>query len=190
MISDSLVDYLQEQHKKLSPRQIKQSDLVQAGVLVALTDCAQPQVVLTRRAKHMNTHQGDIAFPGGKADLDDADIEQTALREAYEEVGIKASSVQLIGRLDQVVSKHGILVTPILGVIPADTPLSINEEELDAAFLTPLSVFRSPPESFFERGRMKVPNYDFGEYRIWGLTALIMVEMMNHFYQTEIPFRF
>lgn len=190
MSSASLSDYLQEKYKYLEPRRIDQPDLLKAGVLIAVTDSESPHVVLTRRAKHMSTHQGEIALPGGKADDCDNSIEETALREAQEEVGINPSSVQLIGALDQVVSKFGILITPVLGVIEPDTPLSVNEDELDAVFLTPLSLFEAEPTSFFERGHIKIPSYDFGEYHIWGLTAMIMAETMNHFYNTDIHIQF
>lgn len=190
MSAPSLVNYLENIYQGLTPREISQPSLAQAAVLLAITDEASPQVVLTRRAKHMKTHQGDIAFPGGKVDKEDPNIEHTALREAQEEVGIEPSSVHLIGSLDQVVSKFGVLITPVLGVIPADTPLSVNEDELDAVFLTPLSLFEAPPSGFFERDQIKIPSYDFGEYHIWGLTAMMMAEAMNHFYRTDIHIKF
>lgn len=190
MSTPSLVNYFEDIYQGLAPRQIAQPSLAQAAVLLAITDEAEPHVVLTRRAKHMKTHQGDIAFPGGKVDKEDPSIEHTALREAQEEVGIEPSSVHLIGALDQVISKFGILITPILGVIPANTSLSVNEGELDAVFLTPLSLFKETPPSFFEQGHIKIPSYDFGEYHIWGLTAMMMAEAMNHFYQTDIHIKF
>lgn len=190
MSAQPLAAYFDDIYKDLTFRRISQPSLVQASVLLAITDEPEPHVVLTRRAKHMKTHQGDIAFPGGKADQEDLNIEHTALREAQEEVGLCPSCVHLIGALDQVVSKFGILITPVLGVIPANTSLTVNEDELDAVFLTPLSLFKAPPQRFFEQGRIKIPSYDFGEYHIWGLTAMIMAEAMNHFYDTDIHIKF
>ncbi len=186
----SVTSHLQAKYQSITPRVIAQTDLVQAAVLIAITESAEPKVVLTRRAKHMKTHQGDVALPGGKVDIDDSSIEQTALREAYEEVGILPESVQIIGALNQVVSKLGILVTPILGVIAENTPLSINEDELDAVFTTPLRLFTQPPVGFFTHAKMKIPSYDFEQYHIWGLTAVIMAEFMNQFYHTKIEIQF
>lgn len=182
----SLLQHLNAGYRRFSPRIIAQPNLVQAAVLVAITDGAEPKVVLTRRAQHMNTHQGDVALPGGKVDTGDTSIEYTALREAHEEVGIIPEQVTLIGPLNQVISKLGILVTPVLGVIAEETALSVNEDELDAVFMTPLSLFTQPPVSFFTHGKMKIPSYDFEQYHIWGLTAVIMAEFMNEFYTANI----
>lgn len=69
----------------------------EAGVLVALTDQPEPEVVLTLRSQRLSTHGGEVAFPGGKRDPDDADLLATALREAHEEVGLEPGQVRVIG---------------------------------------------------------------------------------------------
>src|SRR5690606_40910837 len=92
-----------------------QAELAEAGVLVAITNETEPQLLLTRRALHLSTHQGEVAFPGGKRDDTDTSIVMTALREAEEEVALPLQQVQVIGELDQVVSRFGYLVTPVLG---------------------------------------------------------------------------
>ncbi len=87
-------------------------DLPEAAVLIAITDEAEPQVVLTKRASRLTSHSGEIAFPGGKRDATDRDIIHTALREAYEEVDLNPDQVGLIGRLDDKVSLHQLKVSP------------------------------------------------------------------------------
>ena len=97
MNSSPLFDYLQLRLQQHQPRKVQQPDLAEAGVLVALTDEEQPQVVLTRRAVHLSTHQGEVAFPGGKRDPEDQNIIITALREAEEEVALARNRVRVLG---------------------------------------------------------------------------------------------
>lgn len=172
-----------------TPREIEQPELAEAGVLVALTDEAQPRLLLTRRADHLSTHRGEVAFPGGKRDPEDSNIVATALREAEEEVALDPRQVRVVGLMDQVVSRFGYLVTPVLAVIPADVELVANESELDAVFCAPLSLFQQPPSRYFERQQVKIPSFDYGEFHIWGLTAMMITEMMNHLWDADIEYR-
>lgn len=189
MNSSPLFDYLQLRLQQHQPRKVQQPDLAEAGVLVALTDEERPQVVLTRRAVHLSTHKGEVAFPGGKRDPDDQSIIMTALREAEEEVALARSRVRVLGELDQVVSRFGYLVTPVLGLIPANEPLMANPDELDAVFKVPLSHFQLPPSRYFESGQIRIPSYDFNGFHIWGLTAMMIAEMMNHLWDCDIPYK-
>lgn len=190
MRESDLFQYLHNRLQAREPRKVHQPDLAEAGVLVAITNEANPQLILTRRAAHMSTHQGEVAFPGGKRDPEDSDIIATAIREAEEEVELPASQVTVVGQMDQVVSRFGYLVTPVLALIPADVELSANPDELDAVFRVPLEFFRQPPSSYFERGSVKIPSFDYDEFHIWGLTAMMIAEMMNHLWDTEITFKF
>jgi len=189
MTSSPLFDYLQLRLQQHQPRKVQQPDLAEAGVLVALTDEERPQVVLTRRAVHLSTHKGEVAFPGGNRDPDDQNIIVTALREAEEEVALARSRVRVLGELDQVVSRFGYLVTPVLGLIPAQEPLIANPGELDAVFKVPLSHFQLPPSRYFESGHIRIPSYDFDGFHIWGLTAMMIAEMMNHLWDCDIPYK-
>lgn len=190
MKNSELFGYLQQRLSEYSPRKIAQPDLAEAGVLIALTNELDPQLVLTRRAAHLSAHRGEVAFPGGKRDPEDASIVATALREAHEEVALPPACVTVVGELDQVVSRFGYLVTPVLGLISEETPLGVNEDELDAVFKVPLSFFRQPPDRYFEQGNVKIPSYDFNEFHIWGLTAMMIAEMMNNLWDANIHFNF
>ena len=126
------------------PRTLTAELQTPAAVLVAITDDKlNPEVILTRRAQHMPTHKGQIAFPGGKAEVYDSDLVATALREAYEEVALKPEAVAVVGQMGQVLSRQGFVVTPIIGVVP---PAVINQlipnlGELDRIFTVPLRFF-------------------------------------------------
>lgn len=191
MTSQTLLNQLVDSIQQYQARVIDQPSLAQAGVLVAITDEAEPHLVLTRRADHLSTHSGEVAFAGGKRDEDDPDIVFTALREAHEEINLASKQVTVIGELDQVVSRFGYVVTPIVGLIPADTTFIANLDELDAVFKVPLRFFlENEPHDYFERGKISIPSYHFDGFRIWGLTAMMITEMMNNHLDANISIRF
>ncbi|MEH6472332.1 MAG: CoA pyrophosphatase [Halopseudomonas sp.] len=168
-------------------------DLPDAGVLVALTDDRiNPEVVLTRRASQLSSHPGEVAFPGGKRDPEDASVLATALRESHEEIGLPPEQVRVIGSLNQVVSKHGFLVTPYLGVISTEVALSPNPDELESLFKVPLRFLLDKQQFQLERlwldgGEAHMPRYDFQGYVIWGLTAYVLVELLNQGLGADLP---
>lgn len=120
----------------------------QAAVLVPIvmrgTNACSPTVLLTRRAAHMNTHSGQIAFPGGKVDPEDANKQATALREAHEEIGLDARHVQVLGELPTYVTGTSFWVTPVIGLVSPNCQLSPNTQEVDDVFEVPLSFLMNP----------------------------------------------
>jgi 8-oxo-dGTP pyrophosphatase MutT (NUDIX family) len=90
----------------------------EAAVLLPITRSDEPELVLTLRASSLSTHGGEVAFPGGRRDPEDPDLVFTALREAEEEIGLPPGLVEVVGPLSPLISKHGIKVTPYVGVIP------------------------------------------------------------------------
>ncbi|KXJ57777.1 CoA pyrophosphatase [Neptuniibacter pectenicola] len=170
------------------------SNRPQASVLIALTDHDDPEVILTKRAATLSTHSGEIAFPGGKYDETDTDLLFTALREAHEEVGLLPSSVDVIGPLGQVLSKHGLQVTPWVGVVPKTVELVPNPGELDEVFSVPLSFFLadqrySTDEIRFKGKSLYVPAWEYQGHIIWGLTAYMLVELLNEGCGADIPMK-
>lgn len=163
----------------------------EAAVLVPITRAREPELVLTLRASGLSTHGGEVAFPGGRRDPDDPDLVFTALREAQEEIGLPPGLVEVIGPLSQVVSKHGIKVTPYVGLIPDFVEYTPNDAEIAAVFNVPLSFFRQDVREHthridFQGHDWYVPSYRFDQYRIWGLTALMIVELVNLLYDAGI----
>lgn len=164
-------------------------DLPNASVLVPITlSETNPEVILTRRTEHMTTHKGQVAFPGGKQDASDQSLLHTALRESHEEIGLEPSLVQIVGQLSEVVSLHGIRVTPYVGFIDAKVRLTANPYELESIFRVPLAYFIDAKP--FRRDRinykelaLSVPAYHYESngkvYEIWGLSSMILVEFLN-----------
>ncbi|MCO4837787.1 MAG: CoA pyrophosphatase [Oceanospirillaceae bacterium] len=176
-----------------APRVLTAKSQISAAVLVAITDDdINPHVILTRRAKHMPTHKGQIAFPGGKAEDDDKDLTTTALREAREEIALRPESVAVVGRMGQVLSRHGFVVTPIVGVVPASvvSELIPNLGELDRIFTVPLQFIIDGPRVMdalpLADGVNQVPSFYYDDYRIWGMTAFILAEFVNLVYDARI----
>lgn len=151
-----------------------------AAVLIGLWDRpGGARLILTKRASHLLHHPGQIAFPGGKVDAGDADVEATALREAWEEIGLQPESVQILGRLPRHETVTGFQITPILGHIRADfTPIP-QLGEVEEVFSVPLRHVLYPSNFRVERRQWRgewrhfytVP---YGPYYIWGATARIL----------------
>lgn len=148
-----------------------------AAVLVAVTP--DGRVILTMRSSHLKHHPGQIAFPGGKVDATDAGPEAAALREAQEEVGLPAASVQIIGTLPQHETVTGFQITPFVGMV-RDAFIPIPEAgEVEEVFTVPLSHVLNPAQFRVERRRWlgewrRYYAVPYGPYYIWGATARIL----------------
>ena len=185
--------FITQKLSQYQPRTLIADLQTPAAVLVAITDDKHnPEVILTRRAQNLPTHKGQIAFPGGKADPDDADLVATALREAYEEVALKPEAVAVVGKMGQVLSRQGFVVTPVIGVVPAAVvnQLMPNLGELDRIFTVPLRFFVDTKPQMdalpLAEGVKQVPSFYYDEYRIWGMTAFILAEFVNLVYDARI----
>lgn len=175
-----------------SPHRLAESERLQeAAVLMPVTRDSNPELVLTLRAQGLSTHGGEVAFPGGRRDPEDPDLLHTALRESQEEVGLLPSMVEVVGPLSQLVSRHGVKVTPYVGVVPGGVEYCANPCEIASIFTVPLEFFAQDQRESTHRidylGRSWfVPSYRFQEYKIWGLTAVMVVELVNVLYGTNI----
>lgn len=148
-----------------------------AAVLLAVTERADPGVLLIHRPHAMRSHAGQVALPGGKIDPGE-DAIAAALREADEELGICAQDVRLIGASDPYHSNTGFEVTPVLGVIPPDLRLTPNPVEVESWFEAPLRFLLDPAsrqeKSLIRDGERRYYfEMPWEGHRIWGLTAAI-----------------
>ena len=101
-------------------------------------------VLLTRRTQHLAAHAGQIAFPGGKIEPEDAGPAAAALREAGEEIGLDPASVEIVGYLDPYLTRTGFRVMPVVGRIDPGGAFSLNRDEVDELFEVPLPVLMTP----------------------------------------------
>lgn len=166
--------------------------LPEASVLVPVTrQPIEPEIILTRRALTMNSHAGEVAFPGGKKDEGDTDLLATALRESEEEIGLGRAAVQVLGQLAPLRSRAGIKVTPWVGLVEPDVALTANPQELDSIFRVPLRFFieTKPQSDHLVRwmgNEFLMPTWRYGEQVIWGLTAYIIVDLVNTVYDAGL----
>jgi 8-oxo-dGTP pyrophosphatase MutT (NUDIX family) len=159
---------------------------IAAAVLVPLFlagEQHEPHVVLTRRRADLRRHAGEISFPGGRKDSEDADLTQTALREAEEEIGLARSQVTLLGTLEPVSTfATNYIIHPFVGEIPPGVAWRLSSKEVDAVLELPLSAVRA--------GRTRAPierrgitfqtdAYVVGEHLIWGATARIIETLLD-----------
>lgn len=167
---------------------------VDAAVLMALTREDVPQLILTRRAGHLNSHAGEVAFPGGKCDSTDASIVATALREAQEEIALDPARVEVVGELGVFTSRIGLRVKPIIGLLAEMPPLQASPDEIESIFTVPLDLFLQQKPTYDHKIKymgitIPVPSFNYEGYVIWGLTGFMIVEFMRQVYDADIDWR-
>jgi 8-oxo-dGTP pyrophosphatase MutT (NUDIX family) len=148
-----------------------------AAVLVpVVVRSTGPSLLLTRRASHLKKHAGQISFPGGRAEDEDATVADTALRESHEEIGLRPDLVEIVGALSTYLTVTRYSVTPIVGLIDPVSDLVAEQEEVAEIFEVPLSFLldnrnhkkHSGFHNGIERHWYAMP---YNSYYIWGATA-------------------
>ena len=154
-----------------------------AAVLVPLVLHREgPTVLLTRRSDHLKKHAGQISFPGGRVEPDDASLEAAALREAEEEIALPPNEVDVVGRLDDYLTGTGFQVTPIVGFVRPGLPLVPDPSEVSEILEVPLRFIldrRNHGRSSRSWNGTVRHYYEmpFGHHRIWGATAGMLVNL-------------
>lgn len=160
---------------------------IHASVLVPLfSEDGQYRVLLTKRTDRVEHHKGQISFPGGAVDKEDGSLEETALREAYEEIGLLKKDVELLGRIDDILTLvSDFIVHPFVGRIPYPYPFQINPHEVDSIIVIPLYVFMDKTsghiKDFIEIDGFTYhgTSYEYQGHAIWGATARIMENFIH-----------
>jgi 8-oxo-dGTP pyrophosphatase MutT (NUDIX family) len=154
---------------------------VPAAVLMAITDRERPGLILTVRREHMRTHAGQIALPGGRIDQGEDPV-AAALREANEELLLDPACVKLVGTMERYRTITGYLVTPVIGVVPPDLPLTPHEQEVAAWFEAPFEHLLDPANqhlrsALFQGEERHYYEIVWNDRRIWGATAAMIVNL-------------
>ena len=180
--------HLTRLRERLAPAQsrahpAKQADEKIAAVLVPLFEREeQLHVLYTRRTDWLTSHQGQVAFPGGKVDKADINLLATALREAHEEIGLRPETVEVLGSLTAISTQaSGYSVAPFVGIIPDPVKLRPNPREVAEIFSVPIDVLGD--ERFRGNYRWQsggtFPAILYGEQTIWGLTLRITLSLLD-----------
>ena len=168
----------------LSRRKLLDPHNGDAAVLVSVLPVDdEPAFLLTKRSQTVATHKGHICFPGGMRDTVDADLENTALRETHEELGIEPTAVALLGGLHEYMAATGHRVSPFVGWLPPDPVGRINEGEVEYVIEVPFRFFLEEQprvEHVVWRGRShNLYYYEYEGDTVWGLTAAIIRDLLH-----------
>lgn len=143
-------------------------------------------VLYTRRAHHLVSHRGEVAFPGGKFDPADRSLLDTALRETTEEIGLERDAVEVLGQLPFAeVSRSGVAVTPYAGVVRSLDSLRPSPHEVAEVFSVPLEALRDPARRVPYRyphadgTSTAYPGIEYNGRIIWGLTLRITITLLE-----------
>lgn len=156
-----------------------------AAVLVPVIEAApRTELVFIQRAADLEEHPGQIGFPGGRVERTDRDRLATARREAAEEVGLQASEIEVVGRLEDVLTVSGYAVTPVVARIP-NRPYRPTDLEVAATFRVEVSALVAPenhayePREHPEYGTVPCHHFHVEGHTIWGATARMVVQLLT-----------
>jgi 8-oxo-dGTP pyrophosphatase MutT (NUDIX family) len=187
-MKDCAKDFIDQIQKILNTRErrtIEQPSLARAAVLVPLFEKEGTcHFVFTKRSDNVRYHKGEISFPGGVFDERDFELQRTALREAFEEIGLRERDVQVIGVLDDIVTITQFIVTPFVGLFPYPYSFKLSPIEIAELIEVPLASLLDK-DCFSEReiirgtGKEVVYAYQYENHIIWGATARILKQFLE-----------
>jgi 8-oxo-dGTP pyrophosphatase MutT (NUDIX family) len=155
-----------------------------ASVLIPLTYVQDEwHILFTRRTDRVESHKGQVSFPGGACDEGETTPEQTALREADEEIGMRPADVTVLGRISQMITISSFRVTPVVGVIPHPYAFKISGFEVGRVFTIPLLWLANKKNywefSLRESERSLIAYHPYDGELLWGATARMTVNFLK-----------
>lgn len=188
MTSDALPDLLRSRLQQRPAGMVSDPDRTPAAVLIPLfLEDGAWHLLFTRRTHTVDSHPGQVAFPGGAIEDQDQNAFQAALREAQEEIGIQPQDVQVLGAMEALPTVTQFNVLPVVGVIPWPYVLRLNQREVASVFGVPidwladphnveLRPWPPPPDEPLKEVHFFRP---YEEEVIWGATARITLHLLN-----------
>ncbi|NAW57545.1 CoA pyrophosphatase [Vibrio sp. V38_P2S17PM301] len=164
---------------------LRSEHLREAAVLIGFIERDSGlNVLFTRRAMHLRHHPGQVSFPGGKKETDDLSVYHTAIRETFEETGIRPDQIEIFGHLPELATISRFAVTPVLAFIDQDYQLTIDKNEVDEAFEVPADYVFSKTNLFTQTFQIKDTAHrifaiPYQHHFIWGMTAQIIQAMQK-----------
>jgi 8-oxo-dGTP pyrophosphatase MutT (NUDIX family) len=164
----------------------------EAAVVVPVAERAEPHLLFTKRADHLSDHPGQMSFPGGGREPADADLRETALREANEEVGLEREEVECVDRLDDIRTVTRYSVRPFVARVPDRVYEPCDDEVAEIAILpvaglTDLDNYESERRDHPYYGDIRLHYFRVGGYTVWGATARIVVQFLELATDWEMP---
>ena len=171
---------------------VADADRQAAVVAPVLVRDGEDHVLFTKRADHLGEHPGQMSFPGGGREPSDEDLRETALREAYEEIGLLRDEVEFFGRLDDIGTVTDYSVTPFVARVP-DREYDPDEREvaeiavLAESDLTNLDNYESEQRMHPEYGDHRIHFFHVDGYTVWGATGRMLVQLLELATDWEAP---
>lgn len=160
--------------------------MIPSAVLIPLfSEEGQCHVLFTERSSELSFHKGQVCFPGGVSHPGDSSLLHTALREAEEEIGLKAEDVEIVAELDDSMTiSTGYVISPFLAFIPYPYPFRLNHQEIAEIFSVPLPFLADRHHlqqdcSIIDNQVLTTPCYKYGGHVIWGATSRILRQFID-----------
>ena len=161
-------------------------ELTPSAVLLPLfRKDSEIHLLFTRRTEEVKDHKGQISFPGGTQDAEDTSLQTTALRESFEEIGIKSDDVKILGELDDITTITNYRISPFVGIISYPYEFVVNEAEIAELIEVPVSALLDPKifteeKAYIHQGEIyPVYYFNYEDTVIWGATAKIVKQFLE-----------
>ncbi len=168
---------------------VKDNGSISAAVLIPIFfKHGEEHLLFTRRTETVETHRGQISFPGGVRDKSDKTLEETAIRESFEEIGLIREDIDTLGALDDFITGTGYCIYPLVGIIPYPYDFKVSEKEVAEILEVPVSTLLDRRNYIEDRNYIyKGKPYDYcafkyGKHNIWGTTGRIVRNFLTLFY--------
>ncbi len=177
-------DRIRQSLSVLRPREMLSGYTKEAAVLIPVFEReGEPAFLLTKRTESVETHKGQISFPGGMR-CSHENLRETALRETFEEIGIAPDQIEIVGQFHDYLSSTEYRVTPFVGFLPGSFSIQPQPQEVAEILEVPFRIFTDPSHLRIEKmrrgsGTIDVYFYSYGSHQIWGLTARIIRDFLR-----------
>jgi len=178
--------------RRYTPTRVAESDREAAVLAPIIRQGDSCDILFTKRSEQLGKHPGQMSFPGGGREPEDADLAATALREANEEIGLEASETDVVGAIDDIETVTRYLVRPFVGLVP-DRPYTPDEYEvaeiarLSVEDLTDRTNYESEHRDHPDYGRIRVHFFHVDGYTVWGATGRMVAQLLELTTDWEIP---
>jgi 8-oxo-dGTP pyrophosphatase MutT (NUDIX family) len=178
-----MLSHLRRTLSSYKPSALNPDRNICASVLIPIFEnTGGPSILLTKRTFTVKYHKGEVSFPGGMYESEDGDTLTTAIRESGEEIGLKGSDIEIMGRLDDMSTFTGFVITPYVGLIPFPYDFKLNPDEVAYLIYLPLAyLLQTEPQIETVESPLSGPKespaiYYEGE-RIWGATCRLLLKL-------------
>jgi 8-oxo-dGTP pyrophosphatase MutT (NUDIX family) len=179
-----VITLIKERLKSYNAKRVECASTIMAGVVIPLFEKDDDFFfLLTKRSDEVRFHKGEVSFPGGMYEEADGNIMNTALRECNEEIGVKRDDVEIIGRLDDVYTLTGFVITPYVGIIPHPYEFRTSPKEVAYIITLPYTFLKGASPKLevarHDGKTQKVQSLHYNGDRIWGATCRMLLQFQR-----------